>query len=279
MRESLSLCFYLPHPHEDAAPAVARSLEVYQRAVGPRALDWYPDANGDWKELDASGWEVVQRQLHDPLWSGSHLIDLCEHPDAARDYEFEYCGKGREAFRPEAVCALRFWLPTEYLEAHGPERVRALALELAAPLPFASGHAGLSFNRLGTPPELRPLCVRHPGFDISDLLRLSWDVGTRLAGVSWLTFLGPPVLGELGGSSGLRARLSPPDITVQAMDDQRALVTLGEWPNAGDTEQGHELPLHRELARVLEPWLHHEDFHLGPLPEEDMRRWARRFLD
>jgi hypothetical protein len=64
------------------------------------------------------------------------------------------------------------------------------------------------------------------------------------------------------------------------LDGERAVVTLGPWPEAGDTEQSNTLPAYRELARVLEPWLYHDppvqDDDFTP---EDMLRWERRFLD
>jgi Protein of unknown function (DUF3396) len=63
------------------------------------------------------------------------------------------------------------------------------------------------------------------------------------------------------------------------MEGERAVVTLGEWPEAGDTEQGRDLPLHRELARVLEPWLYQRQIAWNGFTLEDMRRWERRFLD
>jgi hypothetical protein len=261
IREGLSICFYMRRSHAEVAQAVMRSLDVYLRAVGPRALGWYPDSEGDWQELDARGWKHVRSELHE---SGSALIELKETPGGADRYKFEYFGKALDAplfvGNPGAVSAVAFWLPTEYLEEHGPLRVRELALELAAPLPFNSGHAGLAFNALtqlvGVSGALRPLCFRHPGMNVPNLEHIAWHIGTKVRGAYWLTFLGQPVLGELGGSAGLRARLSSPDITVQDMDGERAVVTLGEWPDAGDTEQGRELPLHRELARVLEPWLY-----------------------
>jgi hypothetical protein len=279
VREGLSICFYLRRAHGEVAPAVARSLETYLRAVGPQALAWYPDEHGEWWELDTSGWDVIRRKLLDEHWKGSRNIDLCERPDAARGYQFEYCGKALEPFHPGAVSAVSFWLPTEYLEKHGPGHVRELALELAAPLPFCSGHAGLAFNRLGTPPALHPLRFRYPGIDVSALTWVSWNIGTRVRGPHWLTFLGQPVLGELGGAAGLRSRLASPDISVQELEGGRAVITLGDWPEAGDTEQGRDLPLHRELARVLEPWLYQEPPSRDPIAEEDMRRWERRFLD
>ena len=105
------------------------------------------------------------------------------------------------------------------------------------------------------------------------------DIGTQIRGPSWMTFLGPPVLEELGGVDALRAQLHEPHTTVQEMEGHRAVVTLGPRPEAGDLEKGQTLPAYRELARVLEPWLFHEPrFH----PNADMtdtRRWERRFLD
>jgi hypothetical protein len=64
------------------------------------------------------------------------------------------------------------------------------------------------------------------------------------------------------------------------MEGDKVLVTLGAWPEAGDTERGDTLPAYRELARVLEPWLFRDpDGRMLGQSEEDTRRWERRFLD
>jgi hypothetical protein len=64
------------------------------------------------------------------------------------------------------------------------------------------------------------------------------------------------------------------------MDGDRAVITLGPWPEAGDTERGDTLPAYRELARVLEPWLFREpNGNMSGLPRQDVPRWERRFLD
>lgn len=94
-----------------------------------------------------------------------------------------------------------------------------------------------------------------------------------------MNFLGQPVLGDVGGTEGLRARLHSPGTTVQELAEGRALVTLGTWPEAGDLEQGQTLPAYRELARVLEPWQYRRKARWGGFSAEDMRRWERRFLD
>jgi hypothetical protein len=79
---------------------------------------------------------------------------------------------------------------------------------------------------------------------------------------------------------GLCSHLHSPETTVQSLERERAVVTLGPWPEAGDTEQGNTLPAYRELARVLEPWLYHEPpIRNYDFPPEDKLRWERRFLD
>ena len=108
---------------------------------------------------------------------------------------------------------------------------------------------------------------------------LATHLGIRIKGPAWMTFLGQPVLGELGGAEGLRARLTSPGTTVQQLEGERAVITLGPWPEAGDTQAGRNLPEYRELARLLEPWLYHSRGPWPYFPEDVRQRWERRFLD
>ncbi|WP_233166187.1 DUF3396 domain-containing protein [Archangium sp. Cb G35] len=261
-----------------------QALDVYLRVVGPQTLRWYLDDEGEWQELNEAGWELTRHTL---LEQHRPRIDL-RGSDGEQQYRFTYQGKNPDdPIRPGntgEVCVLSIWLPTESLEEHGPGRVRELALELASTLPICSGHAGLSFHcdthLVGVDRKLREYCFRYPGLDIPDLSHLSLNLGTRVRGPAWLTFLGQPILGALGGVTELRARLSTPGTTVQELNGDRAVVTLGPWPEAGDTEQGQLLPAYRELARVLEPWLYRKQ-PARPWLEvpESTRRWERRFLD
>jgi hypothetical protein len=276
LRESLSICFYLSLSHQDIAKHVRSALEFYLRALGPRALAWYPDERGDMWELDDKGWAHIQHKLRD---EGGGIVDLRDRPDAIGGYQFEYRGRTIDPSFPREVCAMAFWLPTEYMEEHGPGRVQELALGLGALLPFCSGHAGLSLHRLGRTPGFQALCSSYPGMDRTEVGHLSWNLGTRINGIHWMNFLGPPVLGELGGASALRSRLSSPATTVRELGDERAVVTLGEAPEAGDTGEEQPLPAYRELARVLEPWLYHESYIKDEFTPEEMLRWERRFLD
>jgi hypothetical protein len=286
VRDGLSVTFYLRCAHPRIAQAVTCSLDAYLRAVGPDALSLYDDGQGQWRGLDDAGWAFVREKLRQPRSCNVCLTD--SSPGGLR-YRFDYHGSTLEPLPWEGdgskkVSVVSFWLPTEYLEQHDPGRVRELALELAEPLPFCSGHAGLSFNGESNPlllseAEARKHCLRHPGLDVPNPY-LKSHLGTRVKGVHWLNFLGQPVLGELGGAAGLRTRLHSPETTVRELDAERAVVTLGLWPEAGDTEQGDVLPAYRELARVVEPWLYREEPGRAhrEVPEQ-VRHWERRFLD
>jgi hypothetical protein len=284
IREGLELCFYINRPHQEIAQAVMCSLETYLQFVGPQALKWYVDMNGDMQELDSKNWDRIRTEL---LTETGAYQCLRDGPGGIGQFQFEYRGKSQKAPRgsgwDKPVCVASFWLSTEFLESHGPTQVRELALAIAKPLPFNSGHAGLSFNAfldlIGVSREIRRWCFRYSGLDITHLGCLSNELGTRVKGAHWLTFLGQPVLDELGGAAGLRSLLKSPGTAIQSLDAERALITLGQYPEAGDTEQGNTLPHYRELARVLEPWLYQSQIFSPEFTEAETRRWERRFLD
>lgn len=284
-RVALGFSFYLCQPHEEIAPHVMRALEIYLEAVGVQALVYYVGYEEEMQLLDASGWEWVRRKMSSPQTGFAHL---CDHGSEQR-YRFLYGGQdlrpAPDVLRTGPVNRVNVWLPLEYLEAEGPGRVRELAIALARVLPFSSGHGGLSYNfeivGMWTYEAIRKVCFRYPGIDIPDIGNVRSFLGTQIDGVHWLNFLGPVVVKLLGGVEALRARLQSPGVSVQEIGDGQALVTLGEWPEAGDIEAGRDLPAYRELARVLEPVLHEETGEYGPgeFSPQDMRRWGRRFLD
>ncbi|NMO21103.1 DUF3396 domain-containing protein [Pyxidicoccus fallax] len=272
--------------HRGLGPAVIRALDVFIRALGPEVLTLHPDMEGDWHTLDDKARERIRRDLLEGEYAYAAMASAS---NGVPEFLFEYTGVSLETANPfdepGRSCVATFQLSTEYLEQHGPGQVRELALELASHLPFNSGYASLSFNAImdlvGVRRRIRHICFRYPGMEIVEDSAYH-NMGTRIPGAHWLTFLGPPVLGELGGVQGLRSRLSSPDTHVQPLKGDRAVVTLGQWPEAGDLEAGKNLPAYRELARILEPWLYHSnpDSFIDPdFPPADKLRWERRFLD
>lgn len=260
LRECVSICFYTQQPHQDIVQGVMRALEVYRHSVGPQALKYYVDDDGDWQELDEAGWEFSRWRMLHPRGANLNLSGSSGEIDG---YEFIYRGwqpSTPATEHPAEGSTVLFELPTEYLETHGPEHVRDLVLEMASEIPFDSGHAGLCLHylpgsKVGASEAIQDLAFRYPGMDIRSDLYSPPRVGHQLNGIHWLTFLGPQVLQPLGGVAGLRSRLHSPGVTVQPLGSERALVTLGPWPEAGDMERGRTLPHYRELARVLKPWI------------------------
>lgn len=303
--DAVHIVFYLPYDHVDVATGVSRALDSYVRTVGegPETVCGWAPGDGEFSSLNPDQWRRIHALLRPERtvrFADDHAVDsrdrmakrgfetyLYLSGEPATGYGFTYYARVPWRSPPEgSVSVVSATLPTEYLEQHGPGRVRELALEMASSLRFATGHAGLAVTFLGSRfrllSQIREELFRYPGLDVPRW-GLLCDMGTRVDGVHWLNFLGPPVLGEVGGAAGLRSRLHSPGTTVQEMEGERALVTLGPWPEAGDLAQGRDLPSYRELARVLEPWL--EPFSPGLANSwrgyslEDIRRWWRRFLD
>jgi hypothetical protein len=285
-REGVSICFYTRRYHHEAMQGVWRALETYCRVLGAKSLDSYADMDGYWQDLHGEGWELCRREMLDPRGA---LLQLQGGPEGNFAHGFIYQGRSDRpapfSIDRGEVCTVVFHLPIEYLEERGPGQVRELAMDLAREIPFDSGHAGLCLHYMtGTGPgvneDVGRLSFRYPGLDLSPDLYRFQPLGNKLNGVHWLNFLGPHVLGELGGVESLRARLHAPGATVQSLEGERALVTLGPWPESGDLEQGRTLPHYRELARVLEPWLFlSRDPYSCLSTQEEMLRWERRFLD
>ncbi|MCP3143491.1 type VI immunity family protein [Pyxidicoccus xibeiensis] len=261
-----------------------RALDVFQAAIAPKALSHYADYEGEWQELDEAGWQFARTKLLGRPFGRLHLIGST----SADRFDFDYCGllthdsSLHDAWE-DPVCAVSFQLTTEYLKEHGPDRVRALALQLAELFPLSSGHAGLALcgdlDLIGVMSALRKYCFRYPGLDIVDIGYLAYRIGSKVHGPAWLNFLGRPALDGLGGVAGLRSRLHSPGTTVDELPDGRAVITLGPEPDAGDNEQGNVLPAYRELARVLEPWLYLREGHMLDFTPEEAHAWRRRFLD
>jgi hypothetical protein len=126
--------------------------------------------------------------------------------------------------------------------------------------------------------DLHGKALRHPGLDVTHGQR---DLGSRVDGVHWLNFLGADVLTRLGGVDRLRDRLHSPSTVIHPLENGRALVSLGERPEAGDLLQGDTLPAYRELALLLKPWLFSCPEHMTwrDTPPDTACRWWRRFLD
>lgn len=150
-REVVRLVLHLPFDHHDLSDGVSRALEVYLRAVGT-GLEVLSDDDLGYEPypLDEDGWEQVRATLSPPR--GRRFLDDLENPKDLHRYlknQFErqvqmwgehsgVSGYGffywarlpwrRRSEEEDEVSLVSFSWPTEYLEEHGPGRMRELAL-------------------------------------------------------------------------------------------------------------------------------------------------------
>jgi hypothetical protein len=277
--DAVVICFYMKHAHRQIASDVIRAIELFRERIRPLTLDWYIDHDAQTSPLDDKQWDAVRNELLGP--DENFCPRFAGTPEGASGLYVEYKGLAVPLPWPERrndVSGLYLRLPTEYLEQQGPRRVHELACEMARVLPFNSGFVDLGLCVAHPVDVVGSVCKRYLGIHVSGE-GLELDMGTQVDGVHWMNFLGPPVLEKLGGVSALREQLSLPGISIQELGTDRAVITLGDAPNPGDTEAGETLPLHRALARLLEPHLYRNTRPLGRMTPEDMRRWERRFLD
>ena len=284
-RDGVILCFFMRRSHKEVAPAIWRALQTYRRAIPPQALGWYVSEDGDFPPLDDKSWEHIRWRMLERPWGIACLVELADNPSEAGSYRFEYAGRQLDAdlFRhdEDSTSGVAFSFPTEYLLEHGPAHLRALALEIARELPFSFGYASLAFVSSGgswysARRELLPLLSRYQGLDLYRIGETSRIIGTRARGAYWLTFLGQPLLSQLGGPQALRHKLPFPDVSFQPLEGERLLITLTEWPDAIDTEKRFYPAQYRELALLLEPFFCEERTGWFSLDKEQMRRWMRR---
>jgi hypothetical protein len=281
--DALLINFYMKVSYRQLSPPAMGCLDILRERIRPYALSKYITSDGDLRTLTEERWEQMRQEVLREEKPKTSLRLADERVDAGGFY-VDYRGLTLPSpwpFRAHESSVLFLRLPTEYLEERGPGHVRELALELAGHLPFNSGYVNLILGGNIYPPPRRLVELvqrRYWGIQLVQT-GANLHMDTWVDGVQWMNFLGPPVLEKVGGVAGLRERLKHPDISIQEVGEERVVVTLGEAPTAGDVEAGETLPMHRMLARVLEPYLYQDKRRLTLEEIEAFRRWERRFLD
>jgi hypothetical protein len=277
--EVLVMCFFMRLGHRLIAPHAMYALDLFRERIRPYKLDWYYDYEGQGVELTETLWNTIREQVLGP--DEIMLPRFAGGRGAITDLYVEYRGLRIPSpwpHRQDDASFLFFRMPVQFLEESGPAQVRALALDVAEELPFNSGYVTLALYHADHVPDTVDIVrKRYPGMHLMDTAP-ELDMGTRVDGVHWLNFLGQPVLGQLGGVTGLRERLTHPGISLHEMRGDRVLISLGEEPSVGDTKAGETLPMHRELARLLEPHIYHYNMPFGRMSPEEQLHWERRFL-
>ena len=211
-RDGVVICFFMRRSHSEVAPAIWRALETYRRAIPAQALAWYGSEDGDTLPLDDKGWAHIRYKILERPWGMEWIVESEEDCGPGGGYHFEYNGRRLDdpmfsttRTRPRACsspCPRSTWWSTVLATARAGVGTGArAALQLRLRQPRHRRPAWALVRRA----QLRPLLSRYPGLDINKLGTTSRVIGTRARGAYWLTFLGQPLLGQLGGLEGLRA--------------------------------------------------------------------------
>ena len=283
--DSFNVVFYLWQSHLPMVPAVEMALDQYLRLVGPNALRFYVDSEGDAQlltpaTLDAVRFELLRSPHRLP---NARLLLLASNRELS-PYQVNYVGRELNDPRwPDKRNFIRFRFPTAFVSEAGLDALVGFARSLTEFLPLSFGYASPAIAYEDEAREAAALAPRFPGHDVADPVSVSLALDEQAAGVYWLSFLGRALTEKLGGVSGLQSELPPP-VSVEPISYGGASVRVGAEPEVAEGDARGPFALYRLLARVLEPHLHmprgvyfvDEDL----MPDRDaMIRWHRRFLD
>ena len=166
-REVARLVLYLPFNHHALALPIQRTLDRYLEVVGTGHEIFSEYSLGyESAALHEDSWSNIRQMLStsdeeyfldDEADERFLLMQMKEQFDqrvelsseerGVTGYGFFYWARLPWRTPPKnQMSRVSFSWPTEYLEARGPGRMREEMMELAALLPYASGHAGLAFS-------------------------------------------------------------------------------------------------------------------------------------
>lgn len=111
---------------------------------------------------------------------------------------------------------------------------------------------------------------KHPGFDVGQHATYMRELHDRLRTVSWLTFVGPGVMGNL--------ELKPDSFFSVEKAGEATMIRAGERPEAGDTNR-RQIPLaYQRVDAALRPLRASAGIHFyAPWSAATTDQWLRRF--
>lgn len=181
---------------------------------------------------------------------------------------------------------LRFMVPPEHLTADASaDAFVDLAMDVTKPFDFLSGHGGYAVyydnrsqaDKFAAGAHVAPLMMRHPGVDIGSPMNTSLKTTDAIKGVNWLTALNASFCDALGGKETIRNRLSD---AVQLYDvGDGLLIRAGKHPQLGNVNRGNDLPLYREVNRVVRPLRLDNHRQIHGMSMEQTETWFERFDD
>jgi hypothetical protein len=267
----------------DTAP-VEHAFEMFLSGVGRGHLHLYVDFEGDTRQLPSDPTPIFRDYISRPTQRADvtelRLLDTdLSKPHFQAQYVQDPTISSEE--QPDHRGVIWFRVSQELFVTRRAD-VIAFARSLTEELPYTYGYASPALSYGESFSAALPFLRRHPGFDVVDPPTAAWDIGDGPMGPYWINFLGPSLTEKLGGIDALRSQLRG-DFDVSPCGHAGACVTIGKDPQVGDVNRGDVLPLYREFAALLQPWLRTPKYVYFTDPGENgdpdaQEEWHQRFL-
>lgn len=256
----LDVCLYFQGSLREHAAGVKRFYQTAMDLVGDRFTFYQSEWMKRPKKMSPEVKNLLPEWLDDLEDHGLYMLFLESGTtkSAVSDAAFTL-----HAMSARNLGALRLVLPADFI-AQGAARLIDVAKQAASDLRFVSGHGGfaLHFNDRGdlTVPAQHavwPVVARYHGVDCTNIGSLLYAMeeslpkGQGLKCVNWLTFVGEPLLGALGGAKAVTARMGEGPVVHPLPGG--ILIQAGPEPEIGDSNRRQRLPLYQQVGKVLAP--------------------------
>lgn len=293
VREGYILAFFSKRRFSEIASEVRDVFDYWLTHVPNDSLKWAitSSSSEELKPCTSATLKRVRKLLDAESSRSRPRTNILICGEDANNPEYSFVAFAREEFEdsPNLVnetnlVELRY--PRSFFERTGPPPFSEIARRVGEMLTYDSGYGSLALNWFDETDVdsageiLRPVAMRHPGFDVHFNSRTKSLLGRRSRGARWLTFLSSDLIQKLDGVQGMKDLAAGVRV---AEGRHGVLLQAGDTPPVGDLKYGEDLPLLRSVAKAIEPVTFFDDdvllHNLFASKPEMLRRWERRFFD
>lgn len=288
-RDNLVIAFFAKCPFAAIVQGALYCVDSYFRVVPEDQLRWsiIGTSADSYKPLTPKALNRCRSMLTSSTAKQKDVHFRIRGPEpSGPDYSLIVSGlkaPSNEGFLDQAnLIEMRF--PRGFLAERGEDVFSEMVVDLFEHLPCDSGYASLSlcygmatqYRQAGA--HIAPLAFRSHGFDVSENLNTSNELGDLCRGARWLTILSNRLISELGGENALKEQLLD---GVEILQSKHGVVLrAGRSPEIGDVNRNQSTPLVASVAHAIEGVTYFGDDALLPLfgdDEERRDRWEHRF--
>lgn len=295
---ALGFAFHLEPLVAADASALAKATDRILAAIGPKLRWQWSSVHGEVETFGAGAFDLIAalpgqlddtaaQTIADPrardgasAMNAAHYdkLGIACHGGADRNVASPFTVRFFSRVTPSGTPLLR---ADAMLSATLPidtplETFRALASGVASDLRIRWGAAGYMYgawelDRYGDArAAIYAHARKHPGFDVGQHATYMRELHDRLRTVSWLTFVGPELLGNLA--------LAPDPMLEVTKAGAATMVRAGDRPERGDVNRSIVPIAYKRVDALLRPLRAATDIHFyAPWSAATTEAWLRRF--